>query len=139
MPTNAAHMQLVEQEGGPDEAPAGKRTPGFGMIPAAVYSLDDAYALAVYAVLTKYANADGICWPTLATIKDRTNLSKPTILKAIEKLKKAQLVEVQHQERHGMRIENRYVLLAHRPDMEARRAAKLAAQATAASVVNVVD
>lgn len=139
MPKSVAQIHVVETEGGVDEAPAGKRTPGFGMIPAAVYGLNDAYVLAVYAVLAKHATADGICWPSIQRIRDQTGLGKTKVLESIAKLEAAKLVEIQHQSRHGMKIENRYILLAHTPAMERRRADKLAADATIRTDVRQAD
>ena len=44
------------------------------------------YALGVYNVLSRFANREGVCFPSLNTIAKRLRISKPSVIKALETL-----------------------------------------------------
>lgn len=55
------------------------------------------HAFAVYMLLCKYADASGKCFPAVPTMAKQLGVSKPTIIKAINTLKDAQLISVEKQ------------------------------------------
>lgn len=67
--------------------------PGFGMIPACVYALNNGYAIAVYAALARHADRSGQCWPSHALLCQTTGWSKPTVIKALNVLKAAGVID----------------------------------------------
>src|SRR3954454_9304538 len=44
------------------------------------------YGLAVYMALARFANQDNACWPSLATIAQRTGMSRRQVIREIAKL-----------------------------------------------------
>jgi hypothetical protein len=91
----------------------------FAMIPVEVYDLHDGHALAVYAALAKFANRDGVCWPSMKAVADLTGWHVQTCRKAIGKLVEAGLVTIEARQLHGMDQANRYLLSHH--NIEQRR------------------
>ncbi len=50
-------------------------------------------AVAVYIYLTDRANKDGECWPAIPTIARELKLSQSTVRRALQDLRKVELVE----------------------------------------------
>jgi hypothetical protein len=65
------------------------------------------YGLAVYMALSRYANRESECWPSLQRIADGTGMSRRQVMREIQKLEQLLLIEV---ERAGTQV-NVYVLL----------------------------
>ena len=53
------------------------------------------HGIAVYMALARYAN-NNKCWPSIGTICKKIGVSRPTVTKALNKLKAAGLISVQH-------------------------------------------
>jgi hypothetical protein len=88
--------------------------PGFGMIPARVYALNNGYAIAVYAALARHANRCGQCWPSYDLLCRETGWSKPTVRKAIESLKAARIIDYERRKSNqGDPDTNLYTLFFH--------------------------
>lgn len=69
-------------------------------------------AITVYAVLARFANnRTQVCWPSLATIRGRTGLSRPTIIKALRKMERLNLIKIER----ILGGNNTYTLLDVRP------------------------
>ena len=56
-------------------------------------------AIAVYIYLTERANKDGECWPAIPTIAREIKLSQSTVRRALQDLRKAQLLETEQRYR----------------------------------------
>src|SRR5215213_538994 len=70
------------------------------------------YGLAVYMALARFANQEGTCWPSLATIAKKTGMSRPQVIREIAKLKELGLIAVAHQlGKKGEHTSNLYLLL----------------------------
>ena len=70
------------------------------------------YGLAVYMALARFANQEGTCWPSLATIAKRTGMSRMQVIREIAKLQALQLIAVEHQcSEMGIHRANLYILL----------------------------
>ena len=70
------------------------------------------YGLAVYMALARFANQEGSCWPSLATIARKTGMSRPQVIREIAKLKALALIAVEHQiGKKGEHTSNLYILL----------------------------
>lgn len=52
------------------------------------------FAIAVYAVLARFANSDSECWPGYATIAERTGMSTKQVGREITKLAAKQIISV---------------------------------------------
>lgn len=89
----------------------------FAMIPAGAYDRlkGDGFALAVYAALAKYADANGMCWPKVETICEAVGWSKPTVIKALKRLREVGLVESETRWAKGSVTANAYRLPLHPP------------------------
>lgn len=60
------------------------------------------YAKLIYVALCKYANQDGICFPSLKTLSQVTGIkSKHTIIKAINELLQYGMIEVKKNKYHS--------------------------------------
>lgn len=69
--------------------------------------------VAVYAVLARHANGDGVCWPAKNTIGSRLGISKRAVDKAIAQLERCGLIQVERRQKDsGQSSTNRYHLLA---------------------------
>ena len=56
-------------------------------------------AVAVYIYLADRANRDGECWPTIPTIARELKLSQSTVRRALQDLRKADLLETEQRYR----------------------------------------
>jgi hypothetical protein len=54
------------------------------------------YALAVYVALLRYAGRKDECFPSLKTLGDQLGMGKDSVIKAIDTLKRKQLISVKH-------------------------------------------
>lgn len=73
----------------------GKLAPGYGMLQRDVMTMKiSVYSKAVYGLLISYAGAKDVCYPSLNTISEDLNISKPTVIKAIKELQEVDLVLV---------------------------------------------
>lgn len=71
-----------------------------------------AYGIATYAVLCRYANADGVCWPSIRTIAKMLDCSPTTVQKTLDALEKSGLIRVENRTlEDGRKTSNRYYLL----------------------------
>lgn len=70
---------------------------GYGMVQREIMTSDAVSALskALYALLVSYAGDNATCYPSINTICKNLGLSKPTIIKSINELKKEKLIAVQ--------------------------------------------
>jgi DNA-binding MarR family transcriptional regulator len=71
-----------------------------------------AHGIAVYTVLARFANREGECFPSQATIAKRTGMSRMQVSREVEKLQQLQLITVEPQ--YGLQGEQRanlYTLL----------------------------
>ena len=65
-----------------------------------LYKMDLSHrAIAVYIYLTDRANKDGECWPAIPTIAREIKLSQSTVRRALQDLRKAQLLETEQRYR----------------------------------------
>jgi hypothetical protein len=83
------------------------------MIPESVYALNDGAVIAVYAVLAKHADRDGVCWPSMKKIEESLGWSDTRIRPALKRLIDAGLVVIEHRQLHGMSRANLYRLTAN--------------------------
>ena len=68
--------------------------------------------MAVYLVLRKRCNSDGVCWPSVGTIATDVGVTNRTVRSALQRLVGASLLEIKMQrDRHGMKIVNLYTVL----------------------------
>jgi hypothetical protein len=68
-------------------------------------------AFAVFAVLAKHANADGVAWPSIARLVKATGLSQRTVRRGLQALKDADLVDwTPRLGANGVSTSNRYQL-----------------------------
>ena len=71
-----------------------------------------AHGIAVYNVLSRFANREGECFPSQATIAQRLDMSRMQVSREIDKMKRLHLIEVQPQfGPQGERRANLYILL----------------------------
>ena len=56
-------------------------------------------AVSVYVYLYDRANKDGECWPSITTIATELKLSQSTVRRALQDLRKANLVETEQRRR----------------------------------------
>jgi DNA-binding transcriptional ArsR family regulator len=70
-------------------------------------------AVAAYAQLARFAWQDEECWPGQAGLAEAVQVSEPTLRKAIDELKKANLVDTS---RRGLGLTNTYILLESSSD-----------------------
>ena len=56
-------------------------------------------AVAVYIYLTDRANRNGECWPAIPTISGELKLSQSTVRRALQDLRKAELLETEQRYR----------------------------------------
>ena len=56
-------------------------------------------AVAVYIYLADRANRDGECWPAIPTIASELKLSQSTVRRALQDLRKAELLETEQRYR----------------------------------------
>src|SRR3954469_1046811 len=56
-----------------------------------------AHGLAVYMALARFANQEGTCWPSLATIAKRTGMSRMQVIRELAKLQALGLIASEHQ------------------------------------------
>src|SRR5215212_7713290 len=71
-----------------------------------------AHGLAVYMALARFANHDGACWPSLATIAKRTGMSRMQVIRELAKLQALGLIAIAHQcGTNGEHRANLYTLL----------------------------
>lgn len=56
-------------------------------------------AISVYIYLLDRANKDGICWPSISTISKDLKLSESTTRRALNDLRKAELVQTEQRYR----------------------------------------
>lgn len=56
-------------------------------------------AVAVYVYLADRANKDGECWPDIPTIAKELKLSQSTVRRALQDLRKAELLETEQRYR----------------------------------------
>lgn len=56
-------------------------------------------AVAVYIYLADRANKDGECWPSIPTIARELKLSQSTVRRALQDLRKAELLETEQRYR----------------------------------------
>lgn len=70
------------------------------------------YGIAVYAALARFANRDEECWPSYATIAERTGVSRSQIIRMLAKLVELKIVAVtpRYNEK-GEQTSNLYMLL----------------------------
>jgi len=75
-----------------------------------------AIGVAVYAVLARHADRAGVCFPSYARVAALLDLSRPTVIAAMRKLREAGLIEIQTVKPPGRRPHNVYTLvdLVHR-------------------------
>lgn len=65
-----------------------------------LYKMDLQYrAVAVYIYLADRANKDGECWPAIPTIARELKLSQSTVRRALQDLRKADLLETEQRYR----------------------------------------
>ena len=65
-----------------------------------LYKMDLSHrAIAVYIYLTDRANKDGECWPAIPTIARELKLSQSTVRRALQDLRKAELLETKQRYR----------------------------------------
>ena len=65
-----------------------------------IYKMDLPHrAVAVYCYLYERANENGECWPAIDTISGEIKLSRSTVKRAIEDLKKAGFIETEQRYR----------------------------------------
>lgn len=65
--------------------------------------------LLIYATIKRFMNKDTLsCFPSLATISEKSGVSKPTILKAINKLQKLEYFRIEKDGRHNVYVFNSY-------------------------------
>lgn len=71
------------------------------------------YGLAVYMALARFANQDSTCWPSLATIAQRTGMSRRQVIRKITHLQSLELIAIEAQidEETGEHKANLYTLL----------------------------
>jgi len=56
-----------------------------------------AHGLAVYMALARFANQEGACWPSLATIAKRTGMSRMQVIRELANLQDRGLIAIEHQ------------------------------------------
>jgi len=79
----------------------------FFRMPNAVIDSDlNAFAISVYAVLARHVGRNETCWPSLSRIQKLTKLSRGTVIRAIDDLRLAGMIEIAK----GAGTVNRYVL-----------------------------
>ena len=65
-----------------------------------LYKMDFQHrAVAVYIYLADRANQDGECWPAIPTIARELKLSQSTVRRALQDLRKAELLETEQRYR----------------------------------------
>lgn len=68
-------------------------------------------AVVVYIYLLERCNPEGVCWPSQGTIAKELKVSRMTVIRAIDDLKKAGLVETKQRFRsHGEKSSLQYHL-----------------------------
>lgn len=106
-------LRVIRDEDAPpydsESQPANQQV-GFAMIPADVFALNDGTCVAVYAVLAKHANKDGICWPSMKRLEESLGWSDNRIRPALKKLIAAGLVSIEKRQLNGMDQSNAYRL-----------------------------
>lgn len=134
IPAHRPNLHVVREEDPPAYDAVPKHAPGFAVIPAAVFDTRNAHAIAVFAAISKHANKDGECWPSIETIGNLVGLSKPTIIKAVRVLEKAGVIQCERRSIDGMNSATLY-----RISPEVRRSTTFTAQSTSfTQAVNVV-
>jgi hypothetical protein len=73
----------------------------------------DGYAIAVYSVLVRHANKEGVCWPSVAKICKAVGWSKKVVLPAIQRLVDGGFISKEARKLHGMDQSNRYRITAY--------------------------
>lgn len=110
------HLHVVREEDSPpyDGIPR-VRVGSFAMMQSDVFDKlsGDGFALAIYAVLAKHANKDGVCWPSVATICKALGWSRKVVEPAIQRLCDAGLVTKERRQHRGMDQSNLYRLPAY--------------------------
>ena len=66
--------------------------------------LKNASELAVMVALAKFANPEGVCWPSLKTIASYAHMSRRGVMHALNRLERAGLVERTRRRRPGKRV-----------------------------------
>ena len=61
--------------------------------------------------LADMANKDGVCWPSVATIAKRCNLTKSPILRHLKALQDSGHITITHQFKDGSKTSNRYQVM----------------------------
>jgi hypothetical protein len=107
-------LRLIRSEDPPPydavATPTPIRSEGFGMIrhPSFDKIAGDGYAIAVYAVLVRHANRDGVCWPSVESICKSVGWSKKIVVAAIKRLVDAGVVVKEKRQINGMDQSNLY-------------------------------
>ena len=113
-------LRIVRDEDGPaydnGDPPAAARG-SYGMIADVVLErlAGDGTGIAVYAVLAKHAGRAGLCWPTVEAIGAAVGWSKPTVIKALQRLTAAGVIVVEPRWSKGFVTANQYRLVLHPP------------------------
>jgi len=71
-----------------------KMPSGYGMVQTEIMKLDiSIQSKAIYALLASYTGSNQYCWPTIETIGNDMNLSKPMIIKYLKELETENLIK----------------------------------------------
>lgn len=76
----------------------------------------------VLLALADYANADGMCWPSVATLARKCGWSERTVQESVRKLEAMKLLAVEKSVSGGKQTVNRYMVLPGREEGEGRGA-----------------
>lgn len=90
-----------------------KHCPGFSIVPAQVLAMKSGYASGVYSALAKYANADGICWPSMETLCDQCGWSRTIVERTLKALEEAGHIVRERRSFQGMKRSNIYRITAN--------------------------
>lgn len=110
------HLRLVRDEDAPPYDPPTvpvRSRESFAVIPESVFALNDGNAIAVYAVLAKHADREGVCWPSMKRIEEMLGWTETRIRPAMKTLIDAGLVAVERRQLRGMDQANKYRLQAN--------------------------
>ncbi len=95
---------------------SGAQAQGFAIIPRWLLQSTSvtAHAKMVYAVLTGFADQNGVCWPSHATIAEQAGVAVSTAKKALAELRDLGVLTWQMRERKdGGRSSNMYRITSH--------------------------
>ena len=77
-------------------------------------------AMAVYLVLRRRCNGEGLCWPAVPTIAQEAGVTSRTVRRAVQRLVGASLLEVEpRHDQRGVAVSNHYRVLPHIPRKQA--------------------